>query len=225
MTARPTAPSLRICVWLPHTHTIHSPCSSRSTTFLLIVVALVLIGSTAITTAFNVRRLLHVSLGTDCKSQVSVNCCTVTLNCCNANYVLTDDSGLGGDVWRKASAGLPLGTTALGGVTGVSVQSAATLSVGMVSGSFLLLMVRVCHACLLSWSWIFGDIVRSRYQPCVQELWRSVASRAYSMGLFCTATNCALFLLLCIRAGKLSFYWYCFLVSCIFCAVLGIKVV
>ena len=111
--------------------------------------ALVLIGSTAITTAFNVRLLLHVSLGTDCKSHVSVDCCTVTLSCSNAYYVRTCESGLAGDVWRKASAGLPLGTAVLGGVTGVSVKSAATLSVGMVSGSFLLLMFRVVSACPL----------------------------------------------------------------------------
>lgn len=58
---------------------MHSVLSSRSTTFLLTVVALVLMGRTAITTAESVRLLPQVSLGTDSKSHVNANCWAVSV--------------------------------------------------------------------------------------------------------------------------------------------------
>ena len=75
VTARPIVDSLITWVWLPHTHAMHSPCSSRSTMFLLIVVVFVMGGRTDIITADSVLLRPHVSLGTARRLHVKADAC------------------------------------------------------------------------------------------------------------------------------------------------------
>ena len=132
---RPTELSFRICVWLPHTHITHSPYSSRSTTFLLMVDALVLIGNTAITTAERVRFLFNLSLGIAVKSHVKS--CNINQSMSTKNFLqgCTDESGLAGDCSNALSAGLPLGIVRLFGDCNAAICNAWCSSLSMGSAA------------------------------------------------------------------------------------------